>query len=925
MSSDSASSEVTYTSISSYRDSLAWAVDLFGLQEPDLPEAAPASPDYVPVPVEPEQAPPSPDYVLGYVANSDPEEDPEEDSKEGPVDYPTDGGDNDDDDDSSDDDEEEEEASEEEEHLALAESVIAPAVDHAPMPFPLEAEVERLLALPPLPPSPLISLLPPSAEERLARCLAAPALPSSSLPIVPHLYGSPNHVHTPLGWCLAAPALPSSLLPPLPASLFIPPSVDRREEILEAELPPHKRLCLTALTSRYEVGESSNADPRPTRGHRIDYGFIGTLDVETRRQRAKEVGYGIRDVWVDLIEAVEEPQVFDDTRSIDFSGSSTNEAGILHASPSKGTNNGSSGNQHSFMLDTYEMLCCGPCSALRSSKFFQDLLGISKHGSQFTSLNSLVVLVPSCSENQQQHSPSLETELPGLRTWSFEALSLPLRDTKSDSNLQLSRVGGIPGQVLRKDFRKFLDNWQFFMSFSPIELSFVLVAGIFVRIRDIHSLNTLEALVQRVDGFIASASLPSYNHGSNAVGVITFGSINAVDTKTPYRHSTPYGLHSPFHGSISYSSVLFLFWLLDSMVVSWHGVLSSDFFCSQPDISSQVLIFLSMSSWRTQWHPALVFGLGAAQCHGSVSGKPLRHISHTWSISSEILPIVISAVLGNTIGLEQYLSVNHLVSVPPCIAWEASLVVVLTWEFIPILHLFSKQHKESNKLPQVPLKFQGLVFMESGHVLSTVERLRESLPEFWHCLNFPRRRTLTRGTSTISDKSIKNLHLPIRIRVVLAMAMSYQLPSTSTVNGGGWYMWFYGDDSGVRVMVVGVLGSQLDPLRDPHVSSGSPLALISDQISRTIFLVEYASDVTEISRAGSGYSRPRVSFISCSKLPLGTSAQEHKSPIGERVRRLLRGQVCSQSDGETSGQTPQTFPVIMHTDAGQSQNANTFA
>ncbi|GJR62718.1 hypothetical protein Tco_1504880 [Tanacetum coccineum] len=57
------------------------------------------------------------------------------------------------------------------------------------MPFPSEEEVERLLALPP---SPLISLSPPSAEERLARYLAAPALPSSPLPIVPHPYGSPN-------------------------------------------------------------------------------------------------------------------------------------------------------------------------------------------------------------------------------------------------------------------------------------------------------------------------------------------------------------------------------------------------------------------------------------------------------------------------------------------------------------------------------------------------------------------------------------------------------------------------------------------------------------------------------------------------------------------------------------------------------------
>ncbi|GJU10255.1 putative reverse transcriptase domain-containing protein [Tanacetum coccineum] len=80
-------------------------------------------------------------------------------------------------------------------------------------------------------------------------------------------------------------------------SLFIPPPVDRREDIPEAELPPHKRLCLTAPTSRYEVGESSTAAPKPTGGHRVDYGFIGTLDSKTRRQRTEEVGYGNMDVW----------------------------------------------------------------------------------------------------------------------------------------------------------------------------------------------------------------------------------------------------------------------------------------------------------------------------------------------------------------------------------------------------------------------------------------------------------------------------------------------------------------------------------------------------------------------------------------------------------------------------------------------------
>ncbi|GKF88101.1 hypothetical protein Tco_0258978, partial [Tanacetum coccineum] len=128
------------------------------------------------------------------------------------------------------------------------------------------------------------------------RCLAAPALPSSPLPRLPHPYGSPNHVRLPPGFrsamgrlrassplpppvpaALPLPPLPSSPLPPLPDSLFIPP-VDHREDIPEAKLPPRKRLCLTTPASRYEVGESSTAVPRPTGGRRVDYGFIGTLD-----------------------------------------------------------------------------------------------------------------------------------------------------------------------------------------------------------------------------------------------------------------------------------------------------------------------------------------------------------------------------------------------------------------------------------------------------------------------------------------------------------------------------------------------------------------------------------------------------------------------------------------------------------------------
>ncbi|GKG43544.1 hypothetical protein Tco_0482637, partial [Tanacetum coccineum] len=114
----------------------------------------------------------------------------------------------------------------------------------------------------------------------------------------------PSSLHLPPHVPISLP-LPSSPLPPLPASLFIPPLVDRREDTPEAELPPHKRLCLTALIMRYEVRESLNAAPRPAGRLGIDYGFIGTLDAQTRHQRAEEVDYGIKDTWVDPREAAE--------------------------------------------------------------------------------------------------------------------------------------------------------------------------------------------------------------------------------------------------------------------------------------------------------------------------------------------------------------------------------------------------------------------------------------------------------------------------------------------------------------------------------------------------------------------------------------------------------------------------------------------
>ncbi|GKB24314.1 hypothetical protein Tco_0863715 [Tanacetum coccineum] len=122
------------------------------------------------------------------------------------------------------------------------------------MSLSMEAHIAEYAAAPALPspsPSPLLPWSPP-----------LPQIPSPPLPPLPSSLHLPPPVPTSL-------PLPSSPLPPLPISLFIPPPVDRREDIPEAELPPRKR-C------RGQTSESQG------------------------------VGYGIRDVWVDPTETVEE-------------------------------------------------------------------------------------------------------------------------------------------------------------------------------------------------------------------------------------------------------------------------------------------------------------------------------------------------------------------------------------------------------------------------------------------------------------------------------------------------------------------------------------------------------------------------------------------------------------------------------------------
>nr|GEY57248.1 hypothetical protein [Tanacetum cinerariifolium] len=264
-----ASSAVTYTSV--YTDSESGrpvappSTDYIpGPEEPQTPPTPhdedgrepmfiqPHDPDYVPEPMYPEYIPLEDEH--------DPEEYEDDETEDDLVDYPMDGGDDDSDssgDDADDEDEDKEEEEEEEEHLLPVDSVIViPTVELAsppegtepviPPPFtdttttearitvwlqdsislPPEAEVERLLAMPTLPSSPLTSLSSPSTGKHLARCMAPSACPSPPpipSPLLPSS-GCPTQIQTlrmastqALTDVVTA-TLPS---PPLPPPLYI--------------------------------------------------------------------------------------------------------------------------------------------------------------------------------------------------------------------------------------------------------------------------------------------------------------------------------------------------------------------------------------------------------------------------------------------------------------------------------------------------------------------------------------------------------------------------------------------------------------------------------------------------------------------------------------------------------------------------------
>nr|GEV14622.1 retrotransposon protein, putative, Ty3-gypsy subclass [Tanacetum cinerariifolium] len=281
--SDSEDSTVTYTEVSSLFEGLSdiGSLGVDGLlMMPQDPYAyveaalqAPPSPDYMPGP----DHPPTPEFVpepgkkyysrdnllpgeeqplpvadsltadsARYIPESDPEEDPEEDDEdleEDPVYYPTDGDDDDDDDEEEESSRDEADDDEEDEDEDEEEEHPAPANPVSPPVYRVTARKDTTIK------------------------------------------DTTNYTYT-FTYIITT---------------FAFTSTSHRVDVPEVTLPPQKRLCI-ALGPRFKVGESLSAlTARPTKAFRADYGFVGTLDDEIRRDPEREVAYGITDTWDEML------------------------------------------------------------------------------------------------------------------------------------------------------------------------------------------------------------------------------------------------------------------------------------------------------------------------------------------------------------------------------------------------------------------------------------------------------------------------------------------------------------------------------------------------------------------------------------------------------------------------------------------------
>nr|GFD34120.1 hypothetical protein [Tanacetum cinerariifolium] len=75
-------------------------------------------------------------------------------------------------------------------------------------------------------------------------------------------------------------------------------------------IPPPHALCVTARISFRPqpptLSFTKEDAERPIEGRRTDYGFVGSVEAEIRRRIGEDIGYGIRDAWIDPRDVAEE-------------------------------------------------------------------------------------------------------------------------------------------------------------------------------------------------------------------------------------------------------------------------------------------------------------------------------------------------------------------------------------------------------------------------------------------------------------------------------------------------------------------------------------------------------------------------------------------------------------------------------------------
>ncbi|GJY49707.1 hypothetical protein Tco_0439663 [Tanacetum coccineum] len=253
-----------------------------------------SSDDEVPIEDQPLPVDASPTALSpGYVADSDLDKDPEED----PADYPADGGDDGEEESSEDDnDEEEEEASEEDkdeedEHLAPANSATLPAIDPVPSAENTEAfETDESAATPPPPPQTIVPVsVTRHHRARISVRPHTPPSPSTKAFIVEFAYAP------------IPPLPPPSPLSPISSPLLRIPSPPLHTSPTYVEAPLGYKAAMIPLRAAsplpvpspplFEVGESSAVvaarQAGHTLAHRVDYGFIDTVDASIRASESR--------------------------------------------------------------------------------------------------------------------------------------------------------------------------------------------------------------------------------------------------------------------------------------------------------------------------------------------------------------------------------------------------------------------------------------------------------------------------------------------------------------------------------------------------------------------------------------------------------------------------------------------------------------